>query len=61
MFLYFVSFLNGSLTTASRSALIISEVSTISVFLLTRSAINPFHFPPRSYPIYRLQLVLVRR
>lgn len=39
--------MNGSLksTTASRSALIISEVNTISVLRFTKSAIKPFHLP----------------
>lgn len=32
-------------TTASLSELIMSEVITISVFLLTKSAISPFHLP----------------
>lgn len=44
--------INGSLksTTASRSALIINDVKTISTFRLTRSAINPFHLPFSSVP-----------
>lgn len=39
--------MNGSLksTTASRSALIINDVSTISALRFIKSAINPFHFP----------------
>ena len=32
-------------TTASLSELIMSDVTTMSVFLLTRSATKPFHLP----------------
>ena len=32
-------------TTASRSAFILREVRTMSNFLATSAAINPFHFP----------------
>lgn len=44
--------MNGSLksTAASRSALIINDVNTISAFLLTKSAIKPFHFPFSNVP-----------
>lgn len=44
--------INGSLksTTASRSALIINDVNTISTLRLTSSAISPFHFPCSSVP-----------
>jgi hypothetical protein len=38
---------NGAVksTTASRSAFIFREVRTMSNFLATSAAINPFHFP----------------
>lgn len=44
--------MNGSLksTAASRSALIINEVSTMSAFLFTKSAIKPFHLPFSKVP-----------
>lgn len=44
--------INGTLksTAASRSALIMSDVNTMSVLRLTRSAINPFHLPSSSVP-----------
>lgn len=44
--------INGSLksTTASRSAFIINDVSTISALRFTKSAIKPFHLPFSSVP-----------
>lgn len=44
--------MNGSLksTTASLSALIINEVSTMSALLFNKSAINPFHLPFSNVP-----------